>query len=126
MNVIMRSSDTFVGLPYDVLGYALLQQAITTELNDMAMSRRETAHPVNRWTLGTLTFNLAHAHLYDSHFQATKDMLEAEHDFVEPPMPKAWSLTDIEKGPDLYVGAVRVIQKNMKQPAFDFKPEVIE
>jgi len=126
MNVIMRSSDTFVGLPYDVLGYALLQQAIATELNDMAMAHRFTKHPVNRWTLGTLTFNLVHAHLYDSHFQDARDMLGTEHDFVEPSLPKSWSLSDIGKGPDLYVAAVDAIQKGMKQPEFSSRPEVIE
>lgn len=125
MNMILRSSDTFVGLPYDVLGYALLQQAIVMELNNMALDYEPTSHPVNRWTLGTLTINLAHAHLYDSHFQATRNMLNAKHDFVEPWLPK-WSLTDIEKGPDLYVLAVDAIQKSMKQPEFNFKPEVIE
>lgn len=126
MNVVLRSSDTFVGLPYDVLGYALLQQAITTELNSMAKSYKETEYPVDSWVLGTLTFDLIHAHLYDSHFQDAEDMLSAEHDFTEPPMPKNWSLTDIGKEPDSYVKDVGVIQKKMKQPGFSSKPEVIE
>lgn len=125
-HVIMRSSDTFVGLPYDILGYALLQQAVVTELNDITMGRRFTTNPVNRWTLGTLTFTLVHAHLYDSHFQDTKDMLAADHDFVEPFMPKSWSLSQIGKSPDLYVEAVAIIQRSMKQPAFNAQPEVIE
>lgn len=126
MNVTLRSSDTFVGLPYDVLGYSLLQQAIVTGLNDMRMTRQPTEHPTNRWVLGTLKLDLAHAHLYDSHFRAASDMLAVEHEFVEPFLPKSWSLEDIEKAPDLYVEAVGVIQKGMKQPDFDFRPEVIE
>lgn len=120
MQVLKRSTDCFVGLPYDVLGYALLQQAIVTELNERANKL------INRWVLGTLTFHMDHPHLYDSHFQATRDMLRAKHDFIEPRMPKTWSLSSIEKAPDMYVEHVGVIQKKMAQPAFDYKPEVIE
>jgi thymidylate synthase len=122
MQVLKRSTDCFVGLPYDVMGYALLLQAIVLELNNIQVGN---LGPTNRWTLGTLTFHLDHPHLYDSHFEATKKMLNAPHNFIEPRLPK-FALQHIENMPEDYVAAVHKIQKAMIQPEFDYKPEVIE
>lgn len=53
-SLFLRSSDVFVGLPYDVMGHALLMDAVATEL---------------RIKPGVMHVTLAHAHLYECHWK---------------------------------------------------------
>ena len=57
MSVVIRSSDVFVGLPYDVMGHALIMDLFL-------MSLREKYPYLD---MGVLHFVLAHAHLYAIH-----------------------------------------------------------
>lgn len=61
--VLMRSSDVFVGLPYDVMGHSMLQAIVAGELGV---------------ALGTLTFTLAHPHLYSVHFEMAERACQEE------------------------------------------------
>lgn len=120
MTVFMRSSDIFVGLPYDVMGHGLLLNAIVDQL----LHYKDDV----KWTMGTMTFNLSHAHLYDSHYSMVEECLCNVHEHIEeePSMPEDWPLWKIRRMPNEYVAEVACIQKKMKQPRLHYRPEVIE
>lgn len=60
--LLLRSSDVFVGLPYDVMGHAMLM-AILAGWIDKNLS------------LGTMTVTLAHPHMYDAHWEMAQQCL---------------------------------------------------
>lgn len=106
----IRSSDLFVGLPYDVMGHALLMDAVAHEL---------------RLQPGIMHVTLAHAHLYDCHWKLVEEMLGKE--VVVPPMPlPGWTLTQIENHPDDYVHRIADEAKTFTWPAYNPRPEVVE
>lgn len=121
MSVYMRSSDVFVGLPYDVMGHAMLLNAIRWELVERDSGLRDL------WRLGTLQFCLSHAHLYDSHYGYARQCIAGgeQHGVIEPRMLN-WSLSEIEKLPDTFVEEMTTLQHLMWQPGFHCRPEVIE
>ncbi|UFK26697.1 thymidylate synthase [Roseobacter phage RDJL6] len=129
MSVFIRSSDVFVGLPYDVMCYALTADAIAAE----AGLRPASIH-----------FTLAHPHLYKPHWNAVracltgdwnegewrerKEFAEASTDWAsrcEPTLP-AWSIEDILENPDGYVDTVRRLSKRVQNNPWNPLPEVIE
>lgn len=131
--LFLRSSDVIVGLPYDLLMYSLLLVAITNEL-------RQTYPGL---TYGTLSASLAHAHIYDSHFDIADEMIKiaSEYDrdkFIVQDLhydkaPILWKLltvTDIIHEPDT---AMQIFKdcifaeygENQLFPKY-YKPEVIQ
>ena len=129
MAVFIRSSDVFVGLPYDVMGYALTADAIAATVG----LRPKTLH-----------FTLAHAHLYKPHWNATKACLtgdwsadewpEAKEfakasttwaDNVQPSLP-AWDIQAILDNPEGYVSIVKALAGRTNQNSWDPMPELIE
>lgn len=60
--LLLRSSDVFVGLPYDVMGHAMLMAIVAGWID-------------SRLTLGTMTVTLAHVHMYADHWDMAKDCL---------------------------------------------------
>lgn len=117
MTVLLRSSDVFVGLPYDVMSYALTLDALAVS-TDMAP--------------GTLQMTLAHAHLYETHWAAAKETLtlNAAREWldlteVEPFLP-AFSVRDIVADPDTYVLRVERLSGRKKMHPWDPRPEVVE
>lgn len=109
-SIILRSSDVFVGLPYDVMGHALLMDAVAHEL---------------RLRPGVMHVTLAHAHLYESHWELTAEMMKQEP--VVPPMPlPGWTLSQIERDPDDYVVRYAEEAKQMTWPSYNPRPEVVE
>lgn len=132
MSVYMRSSDIFVGLPYDVMAYALTLDAIAASVG---------CRP------GSLHFSLAHAHLYETHWNAAKACTEGlanlsgyERNKItdcdgastqwqamkdcQPNLP-AWSLEMIEANPDGYVSQLKLLTKRTNQSAWNPLPEVV-
>lgn len=97
MSVFMRSSDVFVGLPYDVMVYALTLDAIAASVGRMP---------------GTLSFMLANAHLYDVNLEHAKealardDLRKVEPKEYESPLP-GWSVNEILNNPHNYIELVR-------------------
>ena len=63
LRVDMRSVDLFLGLPFDVASYALLQQLIANEVNMRA---------------GDLIFQLGDAHIYLNHQEQVRSVLAKE------------------------------------------------
>lgn len=108
--IILRSSDVFVGLPYDVMGHALLMQAIATSLGVK---------------LGVMSVTLAHPHLYEVHEAMALEALQSETVVGCIAMP-TWSIEDIEEDPHGYVLDVKeMIQDKLPQPPYFCRPEVV-
>lgn len=129
MSVFIRSSDVFVGLPYDVMAYSLTADAIAATVGLRPASLHVT---------------LAHPHLYKPHWNATKACLtgdwsagewrEAKEfadastswaDDAEPSLP-GWSIPMIEGDPDSYLDVVKQLTRRTRQNSWDPCPEVIE
>lgn len=112
-SVFIRSSDAFVGLPYDVMGYALTLDAIAASCGCAP---------------GTLHFTLAHPHYYDPHAQAVENCLTGTQRVwatnVEPTLP-AWSVEDIEARPDAYVDQVATLTKRVNHSDWNPTPELV-
>lgn len=74
MNVV-RSNDMILGFPHDVAGFALLQAMLAQRLK---------VKP------GVYTHVIANAHIYDTHYQATKELLKrpVSSDPVKLTLPK--------------------------------------
>lgn len=108
--MLIRSSDLFVGLPYDVMGHALLMAAVARSLGVK---------------LGTMTFTLAHPHLYEKHF----DMLTECFQTGAGPQPvielPQWSVADIQADPDRYVATLASAATLTDWPVANPRPEVI-
>lgn len=131
MSVYVRSSDLFVGLPYDVMAYALTLDAIAASVG---------CRPA------TLHFSLAHAHLYETHWNAAsactkgtaglsafqraemKDCEDASTEWVgncQPNLP-GWSIEMIEQDPDNYVKQVKILARRVNNNPWNPMPEVVE
>ena len=116
MSMMLRSSDVFVGLPYDVMGYALTLDAIAAEVG---------CKP------GTLHVTLAHPHYYGVHATKVDKCLNGggkntwlAPDQVEPPLP-GWSVTDIIDNPDMYVDLVGRMSKRQVIHPYSPLPELV-
>ncbi len=72
LSVYMRSVDLFLGLPFDVASYALLQRLIAREVGLRSHN---------------LTFFLGDAHIYTNHFEQVKTVLSRK---PQEPKPKLW------------------------------------
>lgn len=107
--LFLRSSDVFVGLPYDVMGHALLMAAIAETL-DVG--------------LGHAHFTLAHAHLYECHWDMARECLRREPVVPSIEMPD-WGLFDIVDAPDGYVAHVTDLCSGAVWPSYAPRPEVV-
>jgi thymidylate synthase len=109
--LMIRSSDVFVGLPYDVMGHALLMRAIASSIGGVQ--------------LGAMSVTLAHPHLYEVHegmaYEAL-DGLQSDDSRVMPP----WSVEQIEEDPHGYVLNVRLTYAGIVQPGVMVRPEVVQ
>lgn len=108
--VFIRSSDVFVGLPYDVMGYALLLDAFAVTLDRGP---------------GFLHVTLAHPHIYESHFEDAFEGLRAGNVVDRPEMPGI-TIPNIEEQPDLYVDFMKKASRVVRWPSFNPRPEVVE
>lgn len=61
LSVMMRSVDLFIGLPFDIASFALLQRLIARETD---------------LTVGDLVFFLGDAHVYRNHFEQVREVLK--------------------------------------------------
>ena len=65
----MRSSDTIVGLPYDMMMYSLLLIVVTNELRRAGI---EVGY-------GRIDAILSHAHIYESHFDIAQRLIDSAY-----------------------------------------------
>ena len=112
----IRSSDVFVGLPYDVMGHAILMDVLRASLPQTV-------------TLGTMTVALGHPHLYRVHEQLASEALAAEPagamTLSKVPMLGSWPLAAVEADPDGFVEAYRKRTSETEWPAYRCRPEVV-
>ena len=91
-SVFIRSSDVVVGLPYDIMNYALLMKAIAVSLG---------------CACGSLTFTLAHAHYYETHEQVVYESLNTTwRSDIRPQLP-GWGVQAIIQHPENYITRIQ-------------------
>src|SRR3989344_8052793 len=80
---IVRSNDVILGVPFDVLGFALLQCILAQELG---------VKP------GIYSHSISNAHIYDTHFEAANELIKRtnDHKKVTLKLPED-TLKNIEK-----------------------------
>lgn len=129
MSVFIRSSDVFVGLPYDTMCYALTLDAIAASVGCAP---------------GTLHITLAHPHLYEPHWEAVKACMTGDWnagewrqqkefekasttwaDRCQPNLP-GWTVEAILDNPDGYVQIVKSLASRVNNNSWDPMPELIE
>ena len=107
----IRSSDVFVGLPYDVMGHAMLMGLMASEL-DMRP--------------GWLNVSLAHPHLYDVHRNMARVSLTKVFRRRPEVQVAGVSLGEVEEEPGVLVDLYGAAQKLATWPQFEPKPEVVK
>jgi len=108
-SITLRSSDLFVGLPYDVMGHAYLMDAIATTLNV---------------EVGYMGVALNHPHLYEAHWEHTLEALK--QDIIVPQMKlPGKSIEQILENPDKYVTDIQAESKLYQWPSFNPRPHVV-
>ena len=65
LTLFLRSSDTIVGLPYDMLMYSLLAIVVTNELRLKYPKLRP----------GSIAAILSHAHIYEAHYDIAQNLI---------------------------------------------------
>lgn len=108
MMVVIRSSDTVVGLPYDVMMYTFLLCAMAKSIGVPA---------------GKIFFALSHAHIYSAHYEIVERMLNSydkytimkrpiDQEFVPQAIPiPQHSIEQILENPDNYVEDIKLMHK---------------
>lgn len=109
-SLFLRSSDVFVGLPYDVMGHALLMSILAEELDVR---------------LGTMHVTLAHAHLYQNHWDLVLGAL-GQTPVVPALLMPVWCISEVLVDPDGFVEHVAEEAKEHEWPSFNPKPFVVE
>lgn len=110
MSVMLRSSDVYVGLPYDVLAYSLTLDLIAKSLN---ISK------------GNISFTLSHAHIYQPHFKVVEENIkgtQTEWKDINIEFKQA-TYSQVQTYPDVFV---KVYKKEKLENFWNPKPEVIE
>lgn len=121
-SVFIRSSDVFVGLPYDVMVYALTLDAIALSVG---------------CEFGTLHVTLAHPHFYEPHTEYIEDCIMGAHDDLvnrpdrtswtencQPRLPN-WAVGEIMKRPDDYVAHVQKMAGSVANNKWDPMPALV-
>lgn len=108
MSLFIRSSDVFVGLPYDVMGHAMLLDAVASSLERKP---------------GWLGVTLGHAHIYEPHWEMAREGLKAT--WAEKPRMLGWPVERIEKHPAEYIEQTQEAAKLVRWPDFNPKPELV-
>lgn len=151
LGYFIRSSDLYVGLPYDIMCTDYVADALVAELRQRAAQTISSYSSVSMIpeaeldklsmlaTLerGSLTTFISNPHLYDKHVELAKEALKARRNnmtsyrevcrieglTMAPRMP-GWSFTQIENDPDAYVEHVGSLFKNCVKSTCSQRPEV--
>lgn len=111
----------FVGLPYDVMGHALLMQAMLSSLNILRLGRPVKGPPLR---LGKMQVSLAHPHLYEVHSEMVDGALASRPSDESITMPD-WGVKRIVQLPDQYVELVATRAQGPRQPEYSCRPEIV-
>lgn len=109
----LRSSDLFVGLPYDVMGHALLMDVMRQSID-------------RQLGLGVMHVTMADAHVYEEHVEMVTESLEVPPPATPPIVPlPMWDLGNLMIRPEAWVDSVATSAKLADWPKFNPKPEVV-
>lgn len=106
----IRSSDVVVGLPYDVMGHAFLLDSIAASLGV---------------DLGVMQVSLAHAHIYEDHYEIANICIGQRAVVPQMEMPR-WTVEEVEFQKDRYVDMIRLQAQAHDWPSYNPKPFVVE
>jgi len=109
-SLFIRSSDVFVGLPYDVMGHAILMANVAASIGLMG--------------LGTMQVTLAHPHLYAQHYDMAAQCLVNVHHPKGPEL-YAWRVDDVLADPDGFVFTYRKSAQAVEWSDYAPKPELV-
>lgn len=115
---VLRSSDVFMGLPYDVMNHSLLMAVFAATLSQ---ATRKAIKP------GGISFTLGHAHLYANHVEMAEECLNQERPAQFQPMelPDFFNVLNILEHPDNYVAYVEDAARNKTDwPVYNPKPQL--
>lgn len=116
-SLVIRSSDVFVGLPYDVMGHAMLMQVVAASVSQ---TLGRCVRP------GTMTVTLAHPHLYACHYEFAREALYKAHEQSQPLVAlQPHNLWHVEDDPDAFVQAYADEAGRAYWPSFDPRPELV-
>jgi len=118
-SLFIRSSDVFVGLPYDIMGHAMLMGIF--------------AHTIQSWpgaviVPGIMHVTLAHPHLYEPHFDMARRcvcMGENGQTVSQGPLLQYWHLDDVTINGDDFVQAYIDADKKVSHPKYNPRPELV-
>lgn len=110
MAVTIRSSDVYVGLPYDVLAYSLTLDLLARSLG------------IGK---GYISFTLNHAHIYEPHFNAVESNLDGEMKYWKDIKIsfQDFNYSQVKCYPDVFV---KMYKEEKIENFWNPKPEVIE
>ena len=114
-SLFIRSSDVFVGLPYDVMGHAMLMEVVAETV------RQLRGEPIGT---GTMHVTLAHPHIYSKHYDMAREALEQDLVTRGPLMYRA-SIDDVRYWPSSFVKRYREAAKTVPWPEFNPRPEIV-
>lgn len=107
--LMIRSSDLYMGLPYDVMRHALVMNAVARQL----------------WVeLGHMRVTLAHPHLYERHYDFAQIMLDVAPQVPQITMPP-FNIDGIVAEPDAYVRAFKEVCAAALWPWYNPKSDVV-
>ena len=84
LHVFMRSSDNWLGVPYDSFNFSMLTVEIVRRLNLHPLLFQK---PIG---LGTCYLTAGSSHLYEPNFEAVEKVLNTGIEFRPMPVPKSW------------------------------------
>ncbi|QDH84303.1 putative thymidylate synthase [Achromobacter phage vB_AxyS_19-32_Axy16] len=105
----LRSSDLFVGLPYDMLTHSLLVTAMADSLGIQP---------------GYISVLIGHAHMYKKHQEMAMEALKYQDEAPLIYMEK-FPLAAIEAEPDDFVAHYQVADSRASHPQYSCRPEVV-
>lgn len=107
-HVFMRSSDIWLGLPYDIFSFSMLAWLVTSKLNALAHPLDDTVLP------GTLHLTAVSSHLYDTNFEKAEAVL-ADHEATHThagrlPREVPWQLA--VEAPEVLLGLLKDLRED--------------
>lgn len=105
----LRSSDVFIGLPYDVMAHSIIMNAIATDLSI---------------PLGFLHVTMAHPHIYQAHWGMVEQTLREPLVDTRVELPR-WTINQITGRPEEFVQLMDNLGQSVRWPSYNPRPEII-
>lgn len=144
----IRSSDLYVGLPYDIMCTAYVVDALVHEIRQRAAyelvstpsldpAKHDKLCMLSNLGHGSMSTFLGNPHMYDNHVELAKEAMkhyrehkhswlngEIMHGTTMAPKLPGWSVTEIASASDAFVGLVGSQASQCIMPGLTQRPEV--